>query len=68
VSDRSFARWTAWLTFAYRPRLGATGTDQAPGASGLGESQTAQLIVFVLVTAGLLVALEVGLRHAHRHR
>jgi hypothetical protein len=34
----------------------------------LGESQAAQLIVFVLVTAGLLVALEVGLRRAHRHR
>jgi hypothetical protein len=68
VSDRSYARWTARLTLAYRPRLGATGTDHAPGGSALGESQAAQLIVFVLVTSGLLVALEVGLRRAHRHR
>jgi hypothetical protein len=35
----------------------------------MGESQAAQLIVFVLATAGLLVALEVGLRRAaHRRR
>lgn len=68
-SDRAFARWTARLTFAYRPRLGATGTDQdAPGGSAMGESQAAQLIVFVLATTGLLVALEVGLRRAHRRR
>jgi hypothetical protein len=32
----------------------------------MGESQAAQLIVFVLTTVGLLVALEAGLRRAHR--
>ncbi len=32
----------------------------------MGESQGAQLIVFVLVVGGLLVALEVGLRRVHR--
>jgi len=35
-------------------------------AQAVGESQGVQLIVFVLVMAGLLVALEVGLRRAHR--
>jgi hypothetical protein len=34
----------------------------------MGESQAVQLIVFVLATTGLLVALEVGLRRAHRRR
>jgi hypothetical protein len=32
------------------------------------ESQAAQLIVFVLAMTGLLLALEVGLRRAHRRR
>jgi hypothetical protein len=32
----------------------------------MGENQAAQLIVFVLTTVGLLLALEVGLRRAHR--
>ena len=54
---------------AYRPRLGVRGTDQdAPGGIGMGDSQAAQLIVFVLATTLLLVALEVGLRRAHRRR
>jgi hypothetical protein len=33
----------------------------------VGEAQAAQLIVFILVVTGLLLALEVGLRRAHRH-
>jgi hypothetical protein len=33
----------------------------------VGETQAAQLIVFILVMTGLLLALEVGLRRAHRH-
>jgi hypothetical protein len=32
----------------------------------MGEGQAAQLIVFVLLMTGLLLALEVGLRRAHR--
>jgi hypothetical protein len=32
----------------------------------MAETQATQLIVFVLTTVGLLVALEVGLRRAHR--
>jgi len=32
----------------------------------VGESQAAQLIGFILVMTGLLLALEVGLRRAHR--
>jgi hypothetical protein len=32
----------------------------------VGESQAAQLIVFILIVTGLLLALEVGLRRAHR--
>ena len=57
------------VTLAYRPRLGVRGTDQdAPGGIGMGDSQAAQLIVFVLATTVLLIALEVGLRRAHRRR
>jgi hypothetical protein len=37
-------------------------------AQAVGESQAAQLIVFVLTMAGLLLALEVGLRRAHHRR
>jgi len=32
----------------------------------VGDTQAAQLIVFFLVMTGLLLALEVGLRRAHR--
>jgi hypothetical protein len=35
-------------------------------AQSMGEGQAAQLIVFVLLMTGLLLALEVGLRRAHR--
>jgi hypothetical protein len=34
----------------------------------MGDSQAAQLIVFVLTTTVLLVALEVALRRTHRRR
>jgi hypothetical protein len=34
----------------------------------MGDSQAAELIVFVLTMTGLLVALEIGLRRAHRRR
>lgn len=34
----------------------------------MGENQAAQLIVFVVAMIGLLLALEVGLRRAHRRR
>jgi hypothetical protein len=34
----------------------------------MGDSQAAQLIVFVLATTLLLIALEVGLRRTHRRR
>jgi hypothetical protein len=52
---------------AYRPRLGASAFRAEPReADAMAESQAAQLIVFVLTTVGLLVALEVGLRRAHR--
>lgn len=40
------------------------GTDQE--GTGMGDSQAAQLIVFVLATTLLLIALEVGLRRTHR--
>ena len=42
--------------------------EDAPGGSGMGDSQAAQLIVFVLATTLLLIALEVGLRRTHRRR
>jgi len=32
------------------------------------QGQAAQLIAFVLATTGLLIALEIGLRRAHRRR
>jgi len=53
---------------SYCPRLDAKGTDQlrAREAQVVGDSQAAQLIVFILVMTGLLLALEVGLRRAHR--
>jgi hypothetical protein len=34
----------------------------------MGESQAAQLIAFVVATAGLLLALELGLRRVHHRR
>jgi hypothetical protein len=34
----------------------------------LGEIQAAQLIAFVVVMTALLLALEIGLRRAHRRR
>lgn len=37
-------------------------------AQAVGESQAAQLIVYVVAMTGLLLALEVGLRRAHRRR
>ena len=42
--------------------------EDAPGGTGMGDSQAAQLIVFVLATTVLLVALEVGLRRTRRRR
>ncbi len=34
----------------------------------MGDIQVAQLIAFVLVITGLLLALEIGLRRAHQRR
>jgi hypothetical protein len=67
-SNRAFARWTARPTSAYSPRLGVEGIDQPCSGrdQAVGESQAAQLIVFVLAISGILLALEVGLRRAHR--
>jgi hypothetical protein len=37
-------------------------------ASAVGETQVAQLIAFVVTIVALLVALEIGMRRAHRRR
>jgi hypothetical protein len=43
-------------------------STNGPEAKALNEAQAAQLIVFVVVVTALLLALEVGLRRAHRRR
>ena len=47
-------------------RMGADETG--PEAQAMGDAQAAQLIVFVAVMTALLLALEVGMRRAHRRR
>lgn len=67
-ADKAIAQWTACLTSAYRPCLGAKQLRWPEGGGvGVSESQVL-LIAFVLVTTGLLLTLEVGMRRAQRRR
>jgi hypothetical protein len=68
--NRAIARSTDRQQLAYRPRLGNGVVDEAVlvEARAVGEIQAAQLVAFLMAMAGLLLALEIGMRHVHRRR
>ena len=45
-----------------------TGAGIGFGGKAMGDAQAAQLIAFIAVMSVLLLALEVGMRRAHRRR
>jgi hypothetical protein len=69
-SNRSSARWTGRQQPAYRHGPGNGVADEAVLVEALtvGEIQAAQLVAFLLAMAGLLLALEIGMRRLHRRR